>query len=74
MELKDSLKKNNEYFQREFACKGDVQCLKTVFTENVLDAMKYAPKELILNGKNYKSGDIISNPDPKSKFYLYYFN
>nr|WP_284077811.1 VENN motif pre-toxin domain-containing protein [Acinetobacter nosocomialis] len=58
--------KNNEYFQREFACKGNAQCLKTVLTENALDAMKYAQKELILNGKNYKPGDIISNPDPKS--------
>ncbi|QNW95819.1 hemagglutinin repeat-containing protein [Acinetobacter seifertii] len=64
--VKGQPQKNNEYFQREFACKGNVQCLKTVLTENALDAMKYAQKELILNGKNYKPGDIISNPDPKS--------
>jgi len=64
--VKGQPQKNNEYFQREFACKGNVQCLKTVLTENALDAMKYAQKELILNGKNYKPGDIISNPDTKS--------
>ncbi len=55
--------KNNEYFQREFACKNNMQCLKTVLTENALDAMKYVPKEVTLNGKNYKLGDIISNPE-----------
>ncbi|WP_343316500.1 hemagglutinin repeat-containing protein [Acinetobacter soli] len=61
--VKGQPQKNNEYFQREFTCKGDVQCLKTVLTENALDAMKYVPKEVTLNGKNYKLGDIISNPE-----------
>lgn len=51
-------KKNTEYLKALQSC-TQAQCVNMVLTNNAKDAMKNAQQILILNGTNYKEGDII---------------